>query len=1088
MTELFYTVLKMSGSGLLAAMAAGLVGLLFRRVRCSKTALLLLWLAAAFRLLCPWSPPSPLSLFNWDTLDRYAVQAAEAGERIYTGDVQQAVNWPDDPDADYGRAVSAGVEPVRNGDTGLMEVHYYETGAGEIVPARTLWESCGPVLSALWLAGAGGFLAYGAVTYVLLKRRLRFAVRDDALRDVWYSDRIPSPCVAGLFRPRIYLTFGMTEEETAYVLAHERQHVKNGDHLWKVLGWLIMCVHWFNPLLWLMYRVFLMAVEDACDQRVLRELGEEKRADYGQALLALSAGRRSRLGPSPIAFGEGDTKGRIRTILRYKRPLVWLTVLAAAVAAVVGVSVLTSRTEDELADGYGEYEITGLIYLSPLSAQDEESFLTEYRGSAVGFGQGSFSVAADRFAADSPRYEEMALGDTLESSEDGGLFTIDLTAFGSVRGWKVLTADGGETGYHVFLADGRLWVGKYRQDSYLYIAEAALASGFGGPLGEEVRGWVRWEFTPGAGAGLSSVYPGLPIAFDLDYDRLEAACDKGSLCLYDTGTGETEAMGSALTAPSGVPACWVPYGAGDPDTLLDGADIVFTLYRDGQEAASGTIVIRREEQAESDGAYTVQAYLSGIEGDCWFSLDGEVAWLADALYHIRRVGTQVSEWRADLTHDGAEEIIAVYGEGWDDLNEEWMNCCLTVTDGADRLLWYDSAGWDHVGQNGIYLYQRDGEYYLMQWVPYSSTGTTELSYRIFSLTGEVWSVSGDCEAVLAQNSFGYALIEPQDYYEVDAAGLRAFEAEINALLADSVILLSTNGDGPEYSTPEDPAVPDRFISDADYFASLQEPLAVWYADLTHDGADETITVAEEYDYTVTVTDSGGQVLWTGEAGAVHAGQNGIYLCELDGAYYLMEWLPYSISGSTSLAYRVFSLTSGGAEQVLAEDHIYFEYEDILAVDTETFRAIERDSMFYLSHSIVLASTNEDTEKDESGRYQYYSTPDHILTPVLDRAQWGLGAYSSFLTPEYFEDLQALARGTYTFTGEVLSVGEDRISVMDQSLWSGIEHYGELCFTVPVDDPSVYEAGDIVQVTADGFLYRRELPSGDTHVQVALLEG
>lgn len=196
-----------------------------------------------------------------------------------------------------------------------------KTETGTITPAKTNQEVYGPILSALWLAGAAGFFLYGAVSYVLLKRRLRFAVKDEVIPGVWYSDRIPSPCVAGLFRPQIYLTFGLTESEKSYILAHERQHIKNGDHIWKMLAWLIMCVHWFNAFLWpLFYRAFLSQVEDACDQRVLRQLGEDKKADYGQVLLTLSAGRRFRLSPSPIAFGEGTPKAGSKSSSGTKSP------------------------------------------------------------------------------------------------------------------------------------------------------------------------------------------------------------------------------------------------------------------------------------------------------------------------------------------------------------------------------------------------------------------------------------------------------------------------------------------------------------------------------------------------------------------------------------------------------------------------------------------------------------------------------------------------------------------------------------------------------------------------------------------------
>ena len=454
MTELFSTVLRMSGYGLVAALIASLAVLLLSRARCSKTALLLLFAVAALRLVCPWSPPSPLSLFNAGFLDFYAGRYSTVLEDGHVGPYLTTTNVYE-PEV-FDRVVDAGVAPVYNEDLDLWVVRYHEDETGTITPAKTNQEVYGPILSALWLAGAAGFFLYGAVSYVLLKRRLRFAVKDEVIPGVWYSDRIPSPCVAGLFRPQIYLTFGLTESEKSYILAHERQHIKNGDHIWKVLAWLIMCVHWFNAFLWpLFYRAFLSQVEDACDQRVLRQLGEDKKADYGQVLLTLSAGRRFRLSPSPIAFGEGDTKSRVKVILRYKKPIAVISVLALIVAVIAGVCLLTGpdRTAEEnngpstgsssvqiggAAKGYGTYQIYDLLYLTPLSSTESRSFLDERIRSAVVFTPERFYLEMEGLDVSDPIYQEIELGSQLILGPNGDEIATALDVSGESWGWNVL--------------------------------------------------------------------------------------------------------------------------------------------------------------------------------------------------------------------------------------------------------------------------------------------------------------------------------------------------------------------------------------------------------------------------------------------------------------------------------------------------------------------------------------------------------------------------------------------------------------------------------------------------------------------------
>ncbi len=330
-------VLSMSGWGTAAAGAAVLLYLVLRRPPCARTALLLLWAVVGFRLLCPAAPASALSLFNLG----WAGGLARAAEELESGYAAGAEVYLQGT-GEYERAVAAGARPERD-ESGRTVVYWQ---AEENAPAPTVREAYGPALAAVWLTGAGAMLVYGGASYLLLRRRLRFAVKDGSEPGVWLSDRVEGPCAVGVFRPRICLPFGLTEEQRTHILAHEREHLRTGDSLWKALGWVILSVHWFNPLLWAAYGCFAWCLEDACDQRTLERLGGQARAAYSQTLLDLTAGRSFRPGPSPLAFGEGNAGRRVRAALGFRRPVRWATAAALAAVAVAGVLLATGRMED----------------------------------------------------------------------------------------------------------------------------------------------------------------------------------------------------------------------------------------------------------------------------------------------------------------------------------------------------------------------------------------------------------------------------------------------------------------------------------------------------------------------------------------------------------------------------------------------------------------------------------------------------------------------------------------------------------------------------------------------------------------------
>ncbi|WP_454940498.1 M56 family metallopeptidase [Evtepia sp.] len=212
-------------------------------------------------------------------------------------------------------------------------------------PAALNWPA---ILTGIWAAGCLACLLWAALSYWRLRRQVAEAVLVSPLMAaaVYESDQIPSPFVCGFFRPRIYLPAGLDPDDRAYVLLHERAHLRRWDHRTKLLAWLALSVHWFNPVLWVAYRLYCRDVEAACDQAVIRTFDREDTARYAETLLHL--GRRTPF-PAvlPLAFGEEDAKHRIRGVLTYKKPAFWL-VLAAAIACVVAaVLLLADRNPTE---------------------------------------------------------------------------------------------------------------------------------------------------------------------------------------------------------------------------------------------------------------------------------------------------------------------------------------------------------------------------------------------------------------------------------------------------------------------------------------------------------------------------------------------------------------------------------------------------------------------------------------------------------------------------------------------------------------------------------------------------------------------
>ena len=202
----------------------------------------------------------------------------------------------------------------------------------------------------VWLAGIGVLAVYSVVSLLRLRRKLIGAL---PLREnICLADYIDSPFVMGIIHPKIYLPSSLSEQEQGYIILHEQHHIRRGDHIMKALAFLALCIHWFNPLVWVAFILSSKDMEMSCDEAVVKKLGEGIRADYSASLLSLATGRRIIAG-TPLAFGEGDTKSRIKNLLNWKRPKVWITVLAAVVCLAI-VAACAGNPREEAAETPGD--------------------------------------------------------------------------------------------------------------------------------------------------------------------------------------------------------------------------------------------------------------------------------------------------------------------------------------------------------------------------------------------------------------------------------------------------------------------------------------------------------------------------------------------------------------------------------------------------------------------------------------------------------------------------------------------------------------------------------------------------------------
>ena len=313
MNELFLKIINMSISASWLVLAVLILRFVLKKA--PKWINVLLWGIVAIRLICPFSFESPLSL------------------------IPSAETIPLNIGMDSTPTINSGISAINNAVNPIISQFNTPMAGASINPLQI---TIG-IYEYIWIFGMIALALYTAISYWRLHRKVDTAVRYKD--NIFQSENVSSPFVFGIIKPRIYLPFKMNGQDLEHVVAHEQAHIRRKDHWWKPFGFLLLTIHWFNPLMWMAYVLLCRDIELACDEKVIKELGNEQRGDYTQALVACSVNRRM-IAACPLTFGEVGVKERVKSVMNYKKPALWVIIIAVIVCVGVAVCFLTNPKQD----------------------------------------------------------------------------------------------------------------------------------------------------------------------------------------------------------------------------------------------------------------------------------------------------------------------------------------------------------------------------------------------------------------------------------------------------------------------------------------------------------------------------------------------------------------------------------------------------------------------------------------------------------------------------------------------------------------------------------------------------------------------
>lgn len=739
------------------------------------------------------------------------------------------------------------------------------------------------IYSVLWLAGMAALLVHALVSAGKLKRKLATAI---LLRDnIYESEFVDSPFVFGVVKPNIYLPMHMDEGTAAYVIAHERAHLARRDHWWKVLGYLVLALHWFNPLVWVAYILFCRDIELACDEKVVKGLDGAARADYSQALLSCAAPKRA-VAACPLAFGEGNIKTRVKSALHYKKPAFWVAAAAVLAVVIVAVCFLTNPRSER----------GSLVWAQKLNAADVASI--------------ELYVPAEGEARQYKKLdtEEMAQAVELINSSRGTYIEKPETVYAGLPVWFLLTMDDGTVHAvgsvvgHYLIIDGDTFDADVENqaewENYVLKGDSASPIDMADRLSYALYGMTTGVYTLGEAVFEDSVW-------ETSYEETFANTKSTpELWLSSAlGTDMTGILYGTVTAARGYSYRFSEWE--EIDLTVSNFDWLFRsasgedwngtsaakLRRENAHAWRGTKtadddnatatipeIARQDELAamdqwlllqQKDGSlYLVMGYRSG---GLPYSGTHPYRWI------VRLNGGATELTRADLNGDGIEEVISYTGTS---TQEPYR---LRVSNQSGEELWSAELGLAHAGWSSYFLYRDSVKTALLRYEPTIYQGEASYSYELFML-------SENGTTTLAENSVSFSVnSDSADSWPVEA---RKFADEVNRLLDKSELLFSTlnaelhsYGDGTVIRCAEP--------SESDGSRALAS------ADLDNDGRAEQIICEKAFGgYELCVVDDNGEELmrdrmWEGDV---------YFLCRENGRDMLLQYSLFEGKNQDAISY------------------------------------------------------------------------------------------------------------------------------------------------------------------------------------------
>ena len=815
----------------------------------------LLWGVVALRLVCPFSIESALSLIpSAETIPSEIV--TETREPVlYEQATLDIVTNPTLPSA---AEVPVGVSRQQ----AQVDFNIY---------------------SVLWLAGMAALLVHALVSAGKLKRKLATAI---LLRDnIYESEFVDSPFVFGVVKPNIYLPMHMDEGTAAYVIAHEHAHLARRDHWWKVLGYLVLALHWFNPLVWVAYILFCRDIELACDEKVVKGLDGAARADYSQALLSCAAPKRA-VAACPLAFGEGNIKTRVKSALHYKKPAFWVAAAAVLAVVIMAVCFLTNPRSER----------GSLVWAQKLNAADVASI--------------ELYVPAEGEARQYKKLdtEEMAQAVELINSSRGTYIEKPETVYAGLPVWFLLTMDDGTVHAvgsvvgHYLIIDGDTFDADVENqaewENYVLKGDSASPIDMADRLSYALYGMTTGVYTLGEAVFEDSVW-------ETSYEETFANTKSTpELWLSSAlGTDMTGILYGTVTAARGYSYRFSEWE--EIDLTVSNFDWLFRsasgedwngtsaakLRRENAHAWRGTKtadddnatatipeIARQDELAamdqwlllqQKDGSlYFVMGYRSG---GLPYSGAHPYRWI------VRLNGGATELTRADLNGDGIEEVISYTG------TSTQKPYRLRVSNQSGEELWSAELGLAHAGWSSYFLYRDSVKTALLRYEPTIYQGEASYSYELFML-------SENGTTTLAENSVSFSVnSDSADSWPAEA---RKFADEVNRLLDKSELLFSTlnaelhsYGDGTVIRCTEP--------SESDGSRALAS------ADLDNDGRAEQIICEKAFGgYELCVVDDNGEELmrdrmWEGDV---------YFLCRENGRDMLLQYSLFEGKNQDAISY------------------------------------------------------------------------------------------------------------------------------------------------------------------------------------------